>query len=340
MMCPKCNNTIPDGASRCEKCGTVFAPPTYDPNWRKGLRSTKGYTTGIVFGIILLSAIFPLNGSCVCLSLIGDQSSQSSKSDPTVFNIFFGFFALASLIGGLVLLILCIKKRKKAISHNAELLERHKADIEMEKAQRARQQQSLAVMQNRKPAFNAGTTGRMIFELNGTLSTLQVYEDRVIHIAKTTARSYVAGKFFNGTKEYFYSDLTNVQYREATPRFNGYLQFDYPGAMNISRSGFGGSGGNYNSENSFIFDKNVRMGTQIMPGEDPIAAANRIVSDAYRYIYGRIMEEKKSKKEVHVSVESTASATTAADELKKYNELLQSGAITQEEYDEVKKKYL
>ncbi|MBQ7700344.1 MAG: SHOCT domain-containing protein [Clostridia bacterium] len=180
----------------------------------------------------------------------------------------------------------------------------------------------------------------MLFELNGTVSTLQVYEDRVLHVAKTTARSYIAGKFFNGTKEYFYDDLINVQFREATSRINGYLQFDYPGAVNISNSGFGGAGGNYNSENSFIFDINVRTGAAVLPGEDPVKAANRIVSDAYRYIHGRIMEEKKTKKSGYWQVEPAPQAASVADELKKYNELLQSGAITQEEYDGIKKKLL
>ena len=339
MVCQKCQNTIPDGANQCPYCGAVFAPQPYDPNWRKGLRSTGGYVTGMVFGIILLAVLFPLN------ALLGFGGNDWSNPNPVA--IVFMVLAVGSLAGGLVLLITSIKKLKKAKLHNAELIEAHKADIEAEKRQKElaikqqqTQKQQAQEMANQQPTFNAGTTGKIVFQLNGTLSSLQVYEDRVIHIAKTTARSYVAGKFFNGTKEYFYDDLINVQFREATKFVNGYLQFDYAGAVNISKSGFGGTGGNYNSENSFIFDANVSAGTSIMPGEDPIKAANRIVSDAYRYIHGRIMEEKKAKKTGYAPLEQSTTTVSAADELKKYNELLQSGAITQEEFDDIKKKLL
>ncbi|MBQ6153069.1 MAG: SHOCT domain-containing protein [Ruminococcus sp.] len=53
-----------------------------------------------------------------------------------------------------------------------------------------------------------------------------------------------------------------------------------------------------------------------------------------------VTEEKKAKKTGYTSVEPNAQSVSSADELKKYNDLLKAGAITQEEYDEIKKKLL
>ena len=49
------------------------------------------------------------------------------------------------------------------------------------------------------------------------------------------------------------------------------------------------------------------------------------------------MEEKRSKK---AGTATVVQQTTAADEIKKYQQLLQSGAITQEEFDAKKKQLL
>ena len=345
MVCPKCNKTNPDHSVRCAYCGQFFgenAPKPVDTSWKKEYRGTGKRVAGIIVGSVLLSTVFPLN----LLFAASQFAVTPGTTANTVLGVIFALITAAALIVGALLLILSIVKLKKDKAFNAELTKRHEEDIKAEKEaleqQKLMQEQRNAMIRaNQQPqtAFNAGTVGKMLFELNGTLSTLQVYEDRVLHIAKTTARSYVAGKFFNGTKEYFYEDLTNVQFREATKVFNGYLQFDYPGAVNISNSGFGGSGGNYNNENSFVFDVNVRAGAVLLPGEDPVNAANRVVSNAYRYIHDRIMEEKKAKRGGNVVVQQTG-VSSAADELKKYSELLASGAITQEEYNEIKKKYL
>ncbi len=186
--------------------------------------------------------------------------------------------------------------------------------------------------------FADGTVGKLVFELDGLVTTiLQVYEDRCLLIAKTTARSYIAGKFFNGTKEFFYEDLTNVQFREATKMYNGYLQFEYPGATNISTATFGGAGNNYSSENSFIFSPTAASPNAKIASAEELDATNQLVGNIYRYIHDRIMEEKRSKK---AGTATVVQQTTAADEIKKYQQLLQSGAITQEEFDAKKKQLL
>ena len=184
-------------------------------------------------------------------------------------------------------------------------------------------------------SFSQNTTGTLLFELDGGVANvLQIYEDRCTLVAKTTARSYMAGKFFNGTKEFFYEDLTNIQFREATKAFNGYLQFEYPGAVNISNSSFGGTSGNYSSENSFIFSPTSAPEAMRYANESPLDATNRVVGNLYQYMHKRMREEKAQKKNVSVNFVPTASA---ADELEKYHNLLKNGVITQEEFDAKKK---
>ena len=188
------------------------------------------------------------------------------------------------------------------------------------------------------PGFADGTVGKLVFELDGLVtSILQVYEDRCLLIAKTTARSYIAGKFFNGTKEFFYEDLTNVQFREATKMYNGYLQFEYPGATNISTATFGGTGNNYSSENSFIFSPTAASPNAKIASTEELTATNQLVGNIYRYIHDRIMEEKRNRK---AGTTTVVQQTTAADEIKKYQQLMQDGAITQEEFDAKKKQLL
>jgi hypothetical protein len=194
----------------------------------------------------------------------------------------------------------------------------------------------VAPISNNTSSFAQGTTGLMLYELDGqVVNVLQIYEDRCVIIAKTTARSYIAGKFFNGTKEFFYDDLTNIQFREATKNFNGYLQFDYPGAVNISSAQFGGTSGNYSSENSFIFSPNCVPKEMIYANESVIDATNRIVGSMYQYMHKRIREEKAIKKNGNSS--NAAQTVSAADELAKYHNLLEKGVITQDEFQAMKK---
>ena len=148
-----------------------------------------------------------------------------------------------------------------------------------------------------------------LFNLDGNVATLSVYEDHCVITGKKSFRAFLSGRAFDGSKEFYYVDMTSVQYKKAGSLINGFIQFEYPG----SHSGQD----NYNSENSFI----------IMKGKTDIEQCEK----AYQYIKERIAFYKKQKNNPTMS---------AAEELKQYKDLLDNGIITQEEFNAKKKELL
>ena len=154
----------------------------------------------------------------------------------------------------------------------------------------------------------------VIFNADLPLGTLTVYEDHCVIKAKKNATTMMTTRtFFSGEKVLYYSDLTAVQYKEPGVLTAGYLQFEYPG------SGNAGNGNPYQSENSFIIQKQYAdMGKKI-----------------YKYINERIAEARKQK-----NASTVVNALSPAEELKKFKELLDIGIVTQEEFDAKKKQLL
>ena len=151
-----------------------------------------------------------------------------------------------------------------------------------------------------------------IYELNGGVAKiLKVYEDHCVLAAQKTFMSFMTNNLLNGNKEFYYSDLTSVQYKEASKLFNGYIQFEYPGSHS--------SGDDFNSENSFAFMRSK--------------VDNETVATVVDFIKKKIREAKNPTATVVV-------AASSADELKKFKELLDAGIITQEEFDAKKKELL
>ena len=150
-----------------------------------------------------------------------------------------------------------------------------------------------------------------LFNLDGNVATLAVYEDHCVITGKKSLLGFMGGRAFDGSKDFYYADMTSVQYKKATVFVNGFIQFEYPG----SHSGQN----NFNSENTFV----------IMKGKTDIEQCEK----AYQYIKERISFYKQQKNN------PTIAAISPAEELKKFKDLLDSGIITQEEF-EIKKKDL
>lgn len=152
----------------------------------------------------------------------------------------------------------------------------------------------------------------LLFDLNGNVATLKVYDDHCVITGKKSLLGILGGRALNGSKELYYMDMTSVQYKKANLLFNGFIQFEYPG----SHSGQN----NYNSENTFV----------IMKGYSDVEKCEK----AYQYIKERIAFYKQQKNQ------HTDSRVSAAEELKKFKELAESGIITQEEFEAKKKQLL
>lgn len=150
-----------------------------------------------------------------------------------------------------------------------------------------------------------------LFNLKGDITTLEVYEDRCVIKGKKSFYGILSGRVLAGDKEFFYADMTAVQYRKAVPLFGGFMQFEYPGSPSGEK--------NLHSENSFVF----------LYGKE-----NDLYDKAYQYIKERISYYKQQKNT------PTVAASSPADELKKFKELLDSGIITEEEFNAKKKELL
>lgn len=164
-----------------------------------------------------------------------------------------------------------------------------------------------------RPAVRAlRTDGEAVYTVETTFMILKVYNEYCTLTAKRNAGNLlIMDKFFNGEKKYYYSDLTTVQFREPGKVTDGYMEFEYPGSHS------GKNGNSYSSENSISYSK------QHTP----------LMKEIYTFIDGRIRECKNGQNKQAIQVSS-------ADELKKYKELLDMGAITQEEFDAKKKQLL
>lgn len=155
--------------------------------------------------------------------------------------------------------------------------------------------------------------GNPIFELNGGVAkVLKIYDDHCVLVAQKNFMSFMTQNMFNGDKEFYYADLTSVQFKQASKWVNGYIQFEYPGSHS--------SGNDFNSENSFAFQLSK--------------LDNETATKAVDFIKTKIRESKNSASPVVVA------ATSSADELKKFKELLDLGIISQEEFDAKKKELL
>lgn len=167
-------------------------------------------------------------------------------------------------------------------------------------------------------AYNAGLEQPVegaIYSINGVRGRhIDVFDNKCIITTKVTLGSIIAHNATDGAKTIYYADVVGVQFKEPGITI-GYLQLETPGlTMNNAAS-------NFFNENSFTFDTSV-ITTEKMR---EIAA----------YIEDRVQEIKHPKQVV------TAPAQfSVADELLKFKQLLDMGAITQEEFDKKKKELL
>ena len=151
-----------------------------------------------------------------------------------------------------------------------------------------------------------------------TGTSLEVYENHiVINYMRTGGVISAAANILTGGgtggKRIAISDITSIQFKEPAGVTVGFIQFSYPGSVDKQ----GGIGNALDDENSIpISEENLSLAKQ---------AVNYIETQR---------DNLRSSKGVVVQQQSSA------DELKKYKELLDSGVISQEEFDAKKKQLL
>ena len=152
--------------------------------------------------------------------------------------------------------------------------------------------------------------------LSHTGSYLEVYDDHIIlyFMPVGSLLGNIARGGTTGGKKIAYRDMTSIQFREPSGMAVGFIQFSYPGSVENK----GGVIAAVNDENSIAFQ----------PNQLPLA------QEIIHFIEARREELRQPAQAAVIQQPS------AADELKKFKELLDMGAITQEEFDAKKKQLL
>ncbi len=159
-----------------------------------------------------------------------------------------------------------------------------------------------------------GVADGAIYNLTGARGrALKVYEDKAIIKVSVTLGSLLTSNATDGAKTIYYSDVIGVQYKECATTL-GYLQLETASQqMNNNNSNFFG-------ENSFTFEANL----------------NAKMAEVSKYVQERVEYYKSLRNHPQQVVQSHSNA----DELLKYKELLDMGALTQEEFEAKKKDLL
>ena len=159
----------------------------------------------------------------------------------------------------------------------------------------------------------------IMYDLQGARGRrLLVYKDKCIFQTRVSVGSILTDSATNGEKVVYYADCIGVQFKNAGLTL-GYLQLETASGMVNGTN----AGSNFFSENTFTFDAN--------------SPSNRELKEAVAYIRGQIDKVKNSVASPNSDI---AQAYTAADAIRKFKELLDIGAITEEEFNAKKKQLL
>lgn len=152
----------------------------------------------------------------------------------------------------------------------------------------------------------------VVYKIEGVRGrSIRVYKDKAVINVKVGLGSILTGNVTDGEKTIYYKDVISVQFKKSGLAI-GYLQLETASATMNNRHD------NFFNENSFTFDT-----TKV---------SNEQMEEVANYVKKQV-ETYKNAGTVQVNNFSMA------DEIRKYKELLDMGAITQEEFD-VKKKEL
>ena len=191
-------------------------------------------------------------------------------------------------------------------------IERFNTQKRLAEADERRKQLAEAEKRKQLAEANEKRKADCVYDLIGVRGrSMKVFDDHVEIKVELTAGAVLTGNLTDGIKIIFYKDVIGIQFKESTGII-GYLQFETAsGLMNNNSS-------NFWNENTFTYEA-TKPNT-----------SNEEMKEVFSYVVNQISKYKQ--------IQSNCD-TSSADEIRKYKELLDIGAITQDEY-EVKKKQL
>lgn len=183
------------------------------------------------------------------------------------------------------------------------------------RADRERAERAIEFLKSKVDALALSSKPGIKYSLDGARGRhMDVYEDRVCITTDVTIGSLIAGNVTDGSKEIYFSDVIGVQAKAPSITL-GYIQFETASIM------MNNGGDNFFNENTFTYNESD------LP--------NGLADEVVKFVKEKVAELKKTKNSPVV-----VQASSSADELKKFKELLDMGAITEEEFNAKKKELL
>lgn len=181
-----------------------------------------------------------------------------------------------------------------------------------EKERSAREEAEKAAAEAKKKEMG------LIYDLKGCRGrSLRVYENKCIFKVSITVGSILTQNATDGEKTIYYSDVIGIQFKPSGLAI-GYLQLETASSSGNNKTS------NFFNENSFTYE--------------PQNITNEEMEKVVAYIRERVEACKEAKNNPVIA--APVAAVSVADEIKKFKELLDMGAITQEEFDAKKKQLL
>lgn len=148
-----------------------------------------------------------------------------------------------------------------------------------------------------------------LYFINGLQGTLAVYEDFIeLNFTGNAIKKLQSG--WGGVKKVYYHQINSIQKRDATKMVNGTIEFELPGMAASSWVG---------SENLITY----------------LPKYQEEVNKIYDFVNDKILAIHKSNSQPTQVIQNEVNPMT---KLKEAKELLDMGVISQEEFDEIKRK--
>lgn len=160
----------------------------------------------------------------------------------------------------------------------------------------------------------------ILAEFKGQNGKIIVYDEYLV-LSKKTFGGFLSQGGTSGDRRYLYKDLITVEYKKPTFTANGYFKAIVQGTNETNAKV-----GLFMSSSKSAKDQNTII----------LRAFSKKVGEETDRIYDLIMQ-KISESKVEKPIQT---ATSKMDELKKLGDLKNSGIITEEEFQQEKKKLL
>lgn len=198
-----------------------------------------------------------------------------------------------------------------------------------EEKEKEKEQKRLAKIEAKKTPAQKSAEQDGVSEISsfkGLNGIIRVYEDRVILSKDDFAKLFDREVSLGGEKTYFFEDLKTVNFKKPTSLSNGYIQLNLAGDSSVAPK-----------QKASLFSLTDNMATKETFSDHStlvLPALNKKKAKEIEDLYFLILE--KMKKYRKNEAEKTIHSTSIADEILKLQSLLESNAITQEEFHRLK----